>query len=149
MAIQIRRSTKDRFIAHGPFKEGELVYVTDEKLLYVGDDVDTYLVGRSAFSTEDPTGSGISGLLHVNISTSGIFLSDGSSWHLVGGVTQEWVTNQGYVYGYQLTTTSGDIINYIDNLPTGEVSYLQLVTTSGDLIAYINSELTTIDGGVF
>jgi len=82
------------------------------------------------------------------VTTSGDIVSQIPS--LSGYATQSWVSTN-YIDSTELTTTSGDIINYIDQeISTisggGDVTYEMLLTTSGDIIDYIDEQITAVSG---
>jgi hypothetical protein len=84
VAIQVRRGTKAALTSHGALAAGEIGFTTDEKLVYVGDGTNNFLVGKVASGTGDPSGNLVAGTVYVNTTSNRIFFCDGSTWTQVG-----------------------------------------------------------------
>ena len=62
---------------------------------------------------------------------------------LTGYATESYVSSN-YIDNTEMTTISGDLVA---QMGTGSVTEEQLTTTSGDIISYVDAEIATISGG--
>jgi hypothetical protein len=84
VAIQVRRGTKAALVSHGALAAGELGFTTDEKLVYVGDGTNNYLVGKVTGAAGDPSGNLVAGTIYINTTSNRLFFCNGSTWTQVG-----------------------------------------------------------------
>jgi hypothetical protein len=64
----------------------------------------------------------------------------------VTGASESWV-NDNFISNSEMTTVSGDIVAQISGGPGGEVTLAMLTTTSGDIIDYVDEQISSIPSG--
>jgi hypothetical protein len=102
--IQIKRANSEADIINSNMAVGELALCTSTCALWTYNGVTKCIVGRATVDdySSITTYSGTSGRFFYASDTEQLFVHDGAAWNSLG-ITQE-----------QLTTTSGDIISYVN-----------------------------------
>lgn len=136
MALQIRRGTSTQLVNFVP-AEGELIYTTDIKKLYVGD-------GSTAGGLDVSTAGGIGGLLSASINLNGFNIVGTGNLNTTGSLnTTGNIQSSGTITASSFQgQLQGNVIGNLEGSVFGDLQGSVFGSDSSVLVDSINNQLT-------